>query len=240
VKVTSGNTAICQVRATRSFGFGSASGRRPFAFTLIELLVVIVTIAILASLLLHALSQAKTKAQGIQCLNNLKQFGLAWAMYAHENNDRVAMNNSYANNDTRLTWVCGFLTLDGGNNLGFPGQNNSDNTNTVYLAKSLLAPHIGAGSREIWKCPADKSRSTIGGKRYPHVRTVAMNCWLGSEIISGRPRDPQGYKIIMKIADMIDPAPIKTIVMLDERDVGCKNELLVRSELPRPSHENAL
>lgn len=183
--------------------------KRP-GFTLIELLVVIAIIAILASMLLPALSSAKGKAQKIKAVNNLKQFSVGMLLYVDDNEDTFILGSGWT----------------GGQWLNLPTQNQEEVDPYApenSISSSPLFPYLGE-SVEVWRDPGDKSMGRHPNYKrnalVPRVRSFSMNNWVG-----GPPwGDPaQGWIVFEKTSQLIDPGPANTIGFIAERPDSINN-----------------
>ena len=173
------------------------------AFTLIELLVVIAIIAILASLLLPALTRAKTKAQAIYCINNFKQLTLCWIMYAGDHADRLVPNIQFSTN----SWVSGYV------------RKLPDATNEMDIRAAKLFPYNT--SVAIYRCPVAAGAvpsilaGTPGLAGKGLVRHVSMCGRMGATedfiyILGSQ------YPLFRKMHDIRHPDPPRALLFVDE------------------------
>jgi hypothetical protein len=206
---------------------------------LIELLVVIAIIAILASMLLPTLGKGKTKAQGIACVNNLKQLQQAWMLYADDHQERFVpvgtiLTTASDPADPRVLpghewaqWVHGNVSV----------VSTGERTNTDLIKVGLLWPWIK--SVGVYKCPGD----TFMREGQIAVRSMSINMYLNPVGVEGtwHPWDPLGVSFSLddlarrsmkKISDMRNPEPSSIWVVTDESPVSIDDGMF--SVMPKP------
>ncbi len=208
-------------------------------FTLIELLVVIAIIAILAAMLLPALTKAKQKAQGIVCMNQHKQLALAWRMYAEDNNDTLVYASTLGgggrsggsvpvsvggNKPDDFAWSGAHMDYSSGNLANYDV--------TYDMQKRPLWAYTK--SQKLYKCPSDTSMvSNLANNPVPRILTMSMNLYMGGfapQPNSGTVLGWAGgwafadkYRIFSKLSSVVSPSSMFVFLDMREDSVNWSN-----------------
>lgn len=188
---------------------GRSGWRGRAGFTLIELLVVVAIVAVLAGLLLPALTRAKGKAHELACLSNYRQLQLCWLLYVDDFQGWLPPNATRSGGGrdqwiaTGDTWIAGNAWTD---------------SSSIHIEQGVLFPYHR--SIRLYRCPADRSTIRDQG-RFPRFRSVSMSSYMNDV------PDPADRTCWHRLDQVRQPPPSRALVFVDEHEGSIENARFV-------------
>lgn len=194
--------------------YSRAEARSHRGFTLVELLAIVSVLLLLGIALTSTLASTKSGSAGFVCMNNLRQLGSAWKMYADDSGGNLVYNTDGGSAGTipsARSWVAGWLDFNGGQ----PSGSGAD-TNVLMLINhdsypygAYLGPYLN-GDATVFRCPADDSVVSIAGRPYHRVRSYSMNNTFGPG--SRMWTVPSKYTHHLTLSDVKHPSQLFIII----------------------------
>ena len=167
-------------------------------FTRVDLAGAVAITVLLITALSPALARTRVNDRSFVCFNNLRQLVAAWRTYAEDNQDKLVPNLDNQSGGWADGWEDWSAT-------------NHDNTNALLLLKAKLGPYVKQAS--LYRCPADTYLWSVGSQKFPRVRSVSMNAFVGT--VPGSSWYP-GWRTFNRFSEIQLPAPAGLWVITEE------------------------
>ena len=192
-----------------------ATSQRAARFTLVELLVVIAIIAVLAAMLLPALSKSRDRARAIECMNNQKQLGLAIAMYGGDNDDFYPASGIRDDDDRHayqfVSWDDLLSGYDGRPELAFNGSTFDD-------MQSVVLGYDEHGPQAMYSCPSYPNADALyWGDKRAIPRAYSLNSYQPNASLPLQNLGVSGDRAARKLSGIVHPS---TAIVMSENNQG--------------------
>lgn len=193
------------------------SARSACAFSRIDLVSIMGVLGIFALMQVCLFARSSHESAGTSCRNNLRRLTLAWQLYADDNGGKLL--GAAASGSGTPGW-------SGGEWLDIPSNDPAEYDPALSIQQSPLWRY--APDHRIWKCPADFTFAinATNSEAVPRVRSYSMNNWMGGPGW-GASESSGPWKVFSRMADLTDPGPSKTFLLIDEHEQSINDAYFV-------------